>query len=233
MANKTNTMVVRKTLYFVLDVFVAGLILAGSWVIMVICLPEEKNWLHEFVAVAISIVTFIVARRTHKKKIRDLEELTLLRKEVSNRHSTQHNPSRHDVSLQQKSIQKRDKKTNSKDNAAKEEAKKKEMDNEQFIMNARNKGSANVELLIQRGPGNKTLRFGPSFGGEVKGWGSDFYVTADSRGQVWSFDIRGQRLGSMKYNPDYYHFGGVNGNGFSIVGKGGAVQYYNNKCRRT
>jgi len=233
LANKTNTMVVRKTLYFVLDVFVAGLILAGSWVIMVICLPEEKNWLHEFVAVAISIVTFIVARRTHKKKIRDLEELTLLRKEVSNRHSTQHNPSRHDVSLQQKSIQKRDKRTNSKDNAAKEEAKKKEMDNEQFIVNVRNRGSSGVELLIRRGARNNSLRGGPSWGGEVKGWGSDFYVTANSKGNVWTFDIRGQYLGHTKFNPDYYHFGGVNGNGFSIVGKGGAVQYYNNKCRRT
>lgn len=78
---------------------------------------------------------------------------------------------------------------------------------------------------------NKLLGTGP-IKGKLLGWSSDFYVTGEN-GWVWTYDVKGQRVGHFQYNPTYYHFGGVGVDSFSIVSNknNNVFKLYDRKCK--
>ena len=69
--------------------------------------------------------------------------------------------------------------------------------------------------------------------GELKGWSEDFFVIADEKGHVWSFDATGKQLGNLTYNPSSWAFGNVGGTGFSLRAKASqyTIRNFNKYCK--
>lgn len=52
--------------------------------------------------------------------------------------------------------------------------------------------------------------------GELVGWGDDFFLV-DNDGKITSFNLEGDKLGSVKYSKSREYIGSVRKNGFTIV----------------
>ena len=106
------------------------------------------------------------------------------------------------------------------------------------ITNITRSGTNNYTVWGDLYDGEQVVRHNTHMGGvvrngELMGWAQDFFVIADEKGQVWSFDATGQLLGSLKFNPDSWQFGNVGGPGFTLRARASqyTVRKFNKYCK--
>ena len=196
----------KRLLGFIIDCIISIVVLVVVWIIINIIF-RGKELLSVLIALLVAIISLLILQKRRRKR-REESESFVSRPRNTIRHESVSSHNRPNYHATSRAVNHTEQKPH----------------RYTIITNITHTGTNNYTVWGDIYEGEKIVRRNTHLGGtirngELKGWGQDFFVIVDDKGQVWSFDAKGKLIGSLKYNPDTWVFGNVGGPGFTLRAK--------------